>query len=230
MKKTGITFLAILFVFALFAGQALADQQRGQTGAQQTYQMGGATGAYTHDINRTSEIQGRNVQNPQGEDLGQVNDLVFDKEGNISYLILSRGGVMGVGADLVPVPWKEDKITIQEDNVILSMDKQRLDQAPSFSSGEWDQMSQQEFQQRVHGYYGHDMREGMTPDMHRREGMTPDMHRREGVSPDAQRQEGLSPDAQRQEGITPGTPRRDSVTPYDQRFPERAPTGRGTGE
>jgi sporulation protein YlmC with PRC-barrel domain len=209
MKKTGITFLAFLFILSLFAGVALADQQRGQTDAQQTYQMDGATGAH-HDVNRASEIQGRNVQNPQGEDLGQVDDLVFDNQGKISYLILSRGGVMGVGGDLVPVPWKEDKITIQEDNIILSMDKQRLDQAPSFSSGEWDQMSQQEFQQRVHGYYDHDMQEGMTPDMQRREGM--------------------SPDTQRQENVNPDSPMRDSVTPYDQRFPERAPTGRGTGE
>jgi sporulation protein YlmC with PRC-barrel domain len=190
MKKTGITFLAILFVFALFAGQAIADQQRDRTGAQQTYQMDGAAGAHTQDINRASEIQGRNVQNQQGEDIGQVNDLVFDNEGNISYLILSRGGVMGVGADLVPVPWKEDKITIQEDNVILSMDRQKLDQAPSFSSGEWDQMSQQEFQQRVHGYYEKDMQ---------------DTQRQEGMTPGTQRQEGMTPGTERQEGTTPGT-------------------------
>jgi sporulation protein YlmC with PRC-barrel domain len=207
MKKTGITFLAILFVFALFAGQALAEQQRGQTGTQ-TYHMGGTTGTQSQDINRASEIKGLNVRNPQGEDLGQVDDLVFDNQGKISYLILSKGGVMGVGGDLVPVPWKEDKITMQEDTVILSMDKQKLDQAPSFSSGEWDQMSQQEFQQKVHGYYGYEMREGMTPDMQRREGVTPD--------------------TQRQEDVTPGSPMRDSVIPSDQRFPERAPTGEGT--
>jgi sporulation protein YlmC with PRC-barrel domain len=198
MKKTGITFLAILFVFALFAGQALADQQKEQTGAQQTYQMGGTTGAQSQDINRASEIKGLNVQNQQGEDLGQVDDLVFDNQGKISYLILSTGGVMGVGGNLVPVPWKEDKITIQEDNVILSMDKQRLDQAPSFSSGEWDQMSQQEFQQKVHGYYERDMQEGMTPGTHMQEGMTPGTQRQEGMSPDTQRQEGTTPGTQRQ--------------------------------
>jgi sporulation protein YlmC with PRC-barrel domain len=192
MKKTGIIFLSILFTFALFSGVALAEQQRGQTDAQQTYQMDGATGAQ-HDINRASEIKGRDVQNPQGENLGQVDDLVFDNEGKISYLILSRGGVMGVGGDLVPVPWKEDKITIQEDNVILSMDKQRLDQAPSFSSGEWDQMSQQEFQQRVHGYYERDMQ-----DTHQQEGMTPGMQRQEGMTPGTERQEGTTPDTQRQ--------------------------------
>jgi sporulation protein YlmC with PRC-barrel domain len=192
MKKTGITFLAILFTFALFSGVALADQQRGQTDAQQTYQMDGATGAQ-HDINRASEIKGRDVQNPQGEDLGQVDDLVFDNQGKISYLILSRGGVMGVGGDLVPVPWKEDKITIQEDNVILSMDRQKLDQAPSFSSGEWDQMSQQEFQQRVHGYYDRDM-----PDTHPQEGMIPGTQRQEGMTPGTERQEGTTPDTQRQ--------------------------------
>jgi sporulation protein YlmC with PRC-barrel domain len=187
MKKTGITFLAILFVFALFAGQALADQQTGQTGTQ-TYEMKSTTGALSQDINRASEMKGLNVKNQQGEDLGQVDDLVFDNQGKISYLILSKGGVMGVGGDLVPVPWKEDKITIQEDNIILSMDKQRLDQAPSFNSGEWDQMSQQEFQQKVHGYYERDMQEGMTPGTYRQEGMTPGTERQEGTTPGTQRQ------------------------------------------
>jgi sporulation protein YlmC with PRC-barrel domain len=193
MKKTGITFLAFLFILSLFAGVALADQHKGQTDAQQTYQMDGATGAQSQDMNRASEIKGLNVQNQQGEDLGQVDDLVFDNQGKISYLILSRGGVMGVGGDLVPVPWKEDKITIQEDNVILSMDKQRLDQAPSFSSGEWDQLSQQEFQQKVHGYYERDMQ-----DTHQQEGMTPGTQRQEGMTPGTERQEGTTPDTQRQ--------------------------------
>jgi sporulation protein YlmC with PRC-barrel domain len=192
MKKTGITFLAILFICSLFAGVALADQHKGKTGTQ-TYHMGGKAGAQSQDINRASEIKGLNVQNQQGEDLGQVDDLVFDNQGKISYLILSRGGVMGVGGDLVPVPWKEDKITMQEDNVILSMDKQKLDQAPSFSSGEWDQLSQQEFQQKVHGYYERDMQ-----DTYKQEGMTPGMQRHEGMTPGTERQKGTTPDTQRQ--------------------------------
>jgi sporulation protein YlmC with PRC-barrel domain len=195
MRKTGVTLMAILFVFALLAGQAFADQQRGQTDTQmQDQQMRGTTSMHgqAQEINRASEIKGRNVQNQQGQDLGQVDDLVFDNEGNISYLVISRGGVMGVGADLVPIPWKEDKISIQEDNVILNMDQEKLDQAPSFSSGEWDNMSQQEFQQRVHGYYEKDSpaQERMTPDTQRQEGMTPGTERQEGVTtPDTEGQQ-----------------------------------------
>jgi sporulation protein YlmC with PRC-barrel domain len=198
MKKTGVTLMAILFVFALFVGQGFAAEQKGQTDSQmQGQQMRGTTGmqGQTQEINRASEITGKNVQNQQGQDLGQVDDLVFDNDGNISYLVLSRGGVMGVGGNLVPIPWKEDKIQIQEDNVILNMDQEKLDQAPSFSSGEWDNMSQQEFQQRVHGYYEKDYptKERMTPGTQRQEGTTtpaPGTERQEGVTtPDTQGQQ-----------------------------------------
>jgi sporulation protein YlmC with PRC-barrel domain len=192
MKRTGITFMAILFIFALFAGQALADQQTGfQT---QDQQMRGTTGvqAQSQEINRASEITGYTVRNHQGEELGEVNDLVFDNQGNISYLILSKGGLMGVGADLVPIPWKAENITIQEDSIILSMDQQRLDQAPSFSSGEWENLEDQSFQQRVHGYYGVEQQQRLQDRPHQ-----------EGISPDPQR----SPDTPRQPGFTPDTPR-----------------------
>jgi sporulation protein YlmC with PRC-barrel domain len=220
MKKTAIIFTAILFVFALFIGNSIAEQQRGQTGAYQTQDYRGTAGAHaqTQQINRASEITGMSVRNHQGEELGEVNDVVFDNEGNISYLILSRGGLLGVGADLVPIPWQAQDITIQEDAVILSLDQQRLEQAPSFSSGEWENLEDQGFQQRVHGYYGQQRQEGLTPDR---------QHRQEGMQPDTQRQEGLDTDTQRREDATPGTELRDSVTPHDQRFPERAPTGRG---
>jgi sporulation protein YlmC with PRC-barrel domain len=146
MKKTVVILAAILFLFVMMAGQALAEQMRG------TY---GSSGRLM-DTNRASEFIGKDVKNQQGENLGDVNDVVFDNQGNINYIILSRGGVMGVGADLVPVPFKSEKFTFQDDAIIMDMDKQKLDEAPSFSSGEWETFAEQGFQQRVHGYYGTD--------------------------------------------------------------------------
>jgi sporulation protein YlmC with PRC-barrel domain len=143
MKKTGMMFIVILFICALFAGQALAEQMRGEYGSGQLM-----------ETNRASEFIGKDVKNQQGEDLGDVNDVVFDNKGNINYVIISRGGVMGVGADLVPVPWKGKKFSVQDDAIILDMDRQKLEEAPSFSSGEWETFSEQGFQKRVHGYYG----------------------------------------------------------------------------
>ncbi|MFO8083359.1 MAG: hypothetical protein R6U27_03460 [Desulfobacterales bacterium] len=55
---------------------------------------------------------------------------------------------------MVPVPFKAEKLTIREDVIVLSMEKQKIDEAPSFSSGEWDRFMDKEFQKTVHGYYG----------------------------------------------------------------------------
>jgi uncharacterized protein YrrD len=142
MRKIGI-LTAILFIFTLFAGQAFADQMKGQYGE----------GKFK-ETNRASEFMGKDVNDQSGENFGTVEDVVFDNQGTIKYIILSRGGVAGIGADLVPIPFKAEKFSFQEDTIILSMDQQQLEKAPSFSSGEWDELSRQEFQQRVHGYYG----------------------------------------------------------------------------
>jgi sporulation protein YlmC with PRC-barrel domain len=143
MKKIGI-LTAILFIFTLFAGQVFADEMKGQYGERGQFK----------ETNRASEFIGKDVNNQTGENVGTVEDVVFDNQGNIHYIILSRGGVAGVGADMVPIPFKAEKFSFQEDAIILSMDQQKLEGAPSFSSGEWDELSQQEFQQKVHGYYG----------------------------------------------------------------------------
>jgi sporulation protein YlmC with PRC-barrel domain len=150
MRKLGI-LTAILFVFTLFAGQAFADDKmKGQYD-----KMKGQYGeGQFKDTNRASEFMGKDVKDLAGENIGTVDDVVFDNQGNINYIILSRGGVAGIGADLVPIPFKAEKFSFQEDTIVLSMDQQKLEKAPSFSSGEWDELSRQEFQQRVHGYYG----------------------------------------------------------------------------
>lgn len=139
MKKTGITFTAILFVCVSFLlGQAFA-MHHGEM--------------ETKKLNRASEIMGQTVINQQDEELGDVENLLFDDEGNIKYIILSRGGVIGVGAELVPIPWKAQKIKIQEDAIVIDMEQKKFEEAPSFSSGEWETLQDQEFQQRVKGYY-----------------------------------------------------------------------------
>jgi sporulation protein YlmC with PRC-barrel domain len=143
MRKLGI-LTAILFVFTLFAGQSFAEEKmKGQYGEGQF-----------KETNRASEFIGKDVNDQAGENIGTVDDVVFDNQGNINYIILSRGGIAGIGADLVPIPFKAEKFSFQEDTIILSMDQQKLEKAPSFSSGEWNELSRQEFQQQVHGYYG----------------------------------------------------------------------------
>jgi sporulation protein YlmC with PRC-barrel domain len=57
---------------------------------------------------RASKVAGLNVYNDANESVGSINDLLMDKSGNIKAVVISVGGFLGVGAQLVAVPF--DKI------------------------------------------------------------------------------------------------------------------------
>ena len=58
---------------------------------------------------RASKIVGLNVYNNENESIGWINDLLTDKSGNIKAAVIGVGGVLGVGAHLVAVPFEKIK-------------------------------------------------------------------------------------------------------------------------
>ena len=47
---------------------------------------------------KASDLLGKNVTNSEGENLGEIKDIVFDaNSGRILYGVLSFGGVLGLG-------------------------------------------------------------------------------------------------------------------------------------
>ena len=45
-----------------------------------------------------SKVTGTEVYNPQGEHLGEINDVMLNKRsGTIAYAVLSFGGFLGIG-------------------------------------------------------------------------------------------------------------------------------------
>jgi sporulation protein YlmC with PRC-barrel domain len=179
MKKTGFILMAIFFIFALLIGKALTQEMRTQYGAWETKQL-----------NRASDFIGKNAKNQLGENIGKVDDIIFNSSGNISYLILSRGGFLGFGAELIPVPWHTENIDIQRGALIMNIDRQKLDEAPTFSRREWENIEDQAFQERVHGYFDETREEQRFPDSHGGEGIFRDNQR----FLDRQEQEEILPD------------------------------------
>src|SRR5687767_14741738 len=54
---------------------------------------------------RASKLIGMNIQNHQGESVGEVNDIVLDgNSGKIRYLAVTYGGLLGVGNKMFAVP------------------------------------------------------------------------------------------------------------------------------
>jgi len=102
---------------------------------------------------KLSDVIGMDIQSPTGDDLGEIEDVVFDPDsGRISYAALSFGGFMGFNDKLFAVPW--DALAARKDGkVILAVDKDRLHDAPGFDKKNWPTVSNPTFDAEVRTYY-----------------------------------------------------------------------------
>jgi sporulation protein YlmC with PRC-barrel domain len=89
-------------------------------------------------INKASSFIGMKVENLQNQDLGKVEDLVFDPDtGKISYAVISVGGFLGMNEKYIAVPLHALTPAPGEDHLMLDADKQRLERAPGFAKNKW---------------------------------------------------------------------------------------------
>jgi len=162
-KKLFSMMTVVMFAFFFVGTQAFAAGQEKETGAvkSQTYERGTQKGmsggaGMAAVCSRASEIIGRTVKNDKGEELGEVEDVVISQNGQVLYLILARGGVLGMGENLIPIPYKMARMDQAEDAIIISnVDKQKLEKAPSFDKKDWvKSLGQAEMEQKIYGYYG----------------------------------------------------------------------------
>ena len=120
-----------------------------------------AVGAFAVDrdlpwhLIKGSKFIGADVENPQGQNLGDIKDVVIDRaSGRIAYAVVSFGGFLGMGEKLFAVPWgafsqpKADKETF-----MLDVDKERLKNAPGFDTHNWPQMASREWVTSLYSYY-----------------------------------------------------------------------------
>lgn len=53
----------------------------------------------------TSKLIGTKLTDVDGEECGSVNAFVFDAAGSVHYVIVGKGGLLGIGEDEIAVPW-----------------------------------------------------------------------------------------------------------------------------
>ncbi|RJP21660.1 MAG: PRC-barrel domain containing protein [Candidatus Abyssobacteria bacterium SURF_5] len=102
---------------------------------------------------RVGELIGTSVRNQQGETLGEVEEVIADQNGRISYLILSMDGAIGVTDRWVPVPWRAADARVSDDEIRLNISRSRLENAPSFRSDLLPDFSQARVQEDINAYY-----------------------------------------------------------------------------
>ena len=85
-----------------------------------------------------NRLSGCRVENPRGEALGRIEDLIIDEEqGHVVAALVSFGGFLGVGSKFVAFPWAALHHDRVEKKVILDVDQESLRDAPGFDPGHW---------------------------------------------------------------------------------------------
>lgn len=106
-----------------------------------------------------SSIDGTNVKNPVGEDIGKLKDLMIDwNSGNVVYAVMSFGGFLGMGEKLFAIPLESFtfKDTLGDEHAVLDVKKEQLENAPGFDKDNWPQQPDYQFIDTVHTFYGYD--------------------------------------------------------------------------
>jgi hypothetical protein len=100
-------------------------------------------------------LTGDIVRNPEGEELGRIDELMIDiLSGRVAYAVLSFGGILNVGNKLFAVPWSALRIDEDEKCLILDVDRRTLESAPGFDKENWPDMADTTWGLEVFNYYG----------------------------------------------------------------------------
>lgn len=132
-----LTILTIAGAMA-FAGVAPLDQALAQTA--------GTSAAATKFITQQPDNEwlarvfiGQAVHNAAGETVGDINDLVFNRKGLISTVVIGVGGFLSMGEKNVGIPF--DVLTFNvgkngERVIVVALSKEALVNAPAFKATE----------------------------------------------------------------------------------------------
>jgi sporulation protein YlmC with PRC-barrel domain len=106
------------------------------------------TRAYTAE-----ELKGREVEGLLGEDLGEIEDVIIGRNGQVEFVVVAYGGFLGLGENLVAVPYSALRPGPLEDSFVVGFTKEKLEQAPAFERGKWPDFYTEAWRGEVRGYY-----------------------------------------------------------------------------
>lgn len=104
-----------------------------------------------------STITGDDVRNPNGDQLGHIEEIVIDLEdGRVNYAVLSSGGFLGLGDKLFAIPWDMISVDTEKKEVVIDLSKEALENAPGFDKDNWPDIHDRAWVGEVYQYYGSD--------------------------------------------------------------------------
>src|SRR5688572_12611368 len=127
-------YAALAALMVVVTGTASAQRSERDDGADDFAQsVSYATYLKGKDL-RASELVGTKVRNAEGDNLGEIEELVIPTgDGDDMLVIVSVGGVLDVGDKLVALPYRELRVSPDGDTFYFDRTEEQLKAAPAFS-------------------------------------------------------------------------------------------------
>jgi len=107
-------------------------------------------------LRSASSLEGDEVKNAEGENLGHVKDIMIDTDNNrVAYFVLSFGGMLGMGDKLFAIPPEAIRMDKSAECFVLNVEKERLKKAKSFDKDNWPDMADSTFRRNLYQHYGY---------------------------------------------------------------------------
>jgi len=127
-----LTSAAVLLALATTAANAQAPQNAPQRQAGPPAQI--LTGVPSNGVTVTHWYK-QNVYDPSDSKIGEIMDVLMDKEGKVTALIIGVGGFLGAGEKDVAVPFSAVHMTTKDNNkwyLVMNSTKDALKNAKGF--------------------------------------------------------------------------------------------------
>lgn len=153
MKSTSFTAMAIGLATTLTT--PVCWGQAAQSSSSEHSHAADQSSASSSDVSglkeiRASKLIGVNVSSKDGENLGQVQDLVINpRTGKIRFALVGQGLMAGLSQTLIPVPWQAVKVQ-SEHQFALNVDKSKMKNVPNWTQSE---MEQPDYIVRIYRFY-----------------------------------------------------------------------------
>jgi sporulation protein YlmC with PRC-barrel domain len=90
---------------------------------------------------RASRLTGMDVRNAEGAELGDVQDLVIDmRTGQVAYVALAHGGILGMGEDLYAYPVKAFSLSSDREELVLDATEEQIESSRGFNEESWPKL------------------------------------------------------------------------------------------
>lgn len=103
---------------------------------------------------RVRVVIGADIRTPEDEALGEIEDVVLDPvRQTIAYVLVSRGGFLGLGDELVAVRWSDLRATTDHEIYVLNTSPDVFASAPKVEAGSFDETAGENWRSALDQYW-----------------------------------------------------------------------------